>query len=281
MIHALLRRALPRRLYTRLGLARETLGRARFRPYVATHRYGRRELSVHIADEMGRSWYDHDWTTPAEIELLAARGRLRVGARVFDVGAHQGVVAMMLADLVGGSGQVVAVEATPHNAELALRNAALNGLARVEVRHAAGADTPGLLHFSPRMNGHVAAEDEASVAVRAVTVDELTAEFGAPQVLFVDVEGYELHVLRGARATLDAHRPDLFVEVHMGDGLERFGDADDLLRLIPSGYEILVSRTEHGPYRPLIGARDELRHHSRLVALAGPIGRAATGASAD
>jgi FkbM family methyltransferase len=199
---------------------------------------------------MGRSWYDHDWTTPAEIELLAARGRLREGARVLDVGAHQGVVAMMLADLVGEAGQVVAVEATPHNAELAVRNAAMNGLTRIEVLHAAGADTPGVLHFSPRMNGHVAAADEASVAVRAVTVDELAAAFGPPQVLFV--------------------------EVHMGVGLERFGDAEDLLRLIPPGYEILVSRTEHGPYRPLAEARDELRHHSRLVALAGVTARGAS-----
>ena len=118
------------------------------------------------------------------------------------------------------------------------------------------------------MNGHVAAADEASVAVRAVTIDELTAEHGAPDVLFVDVEGYELHVLRGAHRTLESCRPDLFVEVHMGEGLERFGDADALLALIPPGYEVLVSRTEEGPYRPLAESRDVLRHHSRLVALA-------------
>ena len=144
MIHTILRRALPTSVYTRLGLLREAVGRARFAPYVATHRYGRRELSVHIVDMMGRSWYDHDWVAPAEIRQLAERGRLRECARVFD---------------------------------------------------------------------------------------------GAPDVLFVDVEGYELHVLRGARLTLETHRPDLFVEVHTDAGLERFGDADDLLALIPAGYE--------------------------------------------
>jgi FkbM family methyltransferase len=218
---------------------------------------------------MGRSWYDHDWLLPAEIALLADRGRLREGARVFDVGAHQGVVAMMLADRVGPSGRVVAVEATPHNAALARRNAAVNGFAQLEVLHAAGAERPGALRFAPRMNGHVAAADEASVAVRAVSVDELAGEYGPPQVLFVDVEGYELHVLRGARETLATHRSDLFVEVHMGEGLERFGDADDLLALLPPGYEVLVSRTEAGPYRPLADAREDLRHHSRLVALGG------------
>jgi FkbM family methyltransferase len=267
MIHRLLRRALPARMYTRLGLARDALDRVRFRPYVTTHRYGRRSFSVHVADAMGQGWYDQDWPFPAEITVLAERGRLREGARVFDVGAHQGIVAMMLGDLVGPMGRVVAVEATPHNADVARRNVELNGLGQVTVMHAAGADEPGVLRFSPRMNGHVAAEDEASVEVRALTVDELTREHGAPQVLFIDVEGYELHVLRGARRTLESHRPDLFVEVHMGEGLERFGDADDLLALIPAGYEILVSLSDKGPYRPLGEARDELRHHSRLVAL--------------
>jgi FkbM family methyltransferase len=268
MIHAILRRALPTRVYTRLGLVREAVGRARFAPYVATHRYGPSHRSVHIVDLMGRSWYDHDWDEPAEIRELADRGRLRAGARVFDVGAHQGVVAMMLAERVGPMGEVIAVEATPHNAEAAQRNARLNGLTQIRVLHAAGAEASGTLRFSPRMNGHVAGRDEASLEVRAVTVDELTARYGAPDVVFVDVEGYELHVLRGARHTLEAHRPDLFIEVHAGVGLERFGDANDLLALLPTGYEVVVSRTEEGPYRPLAEARAELSHHSRIVAFA-------------
>ena len=103
--------------------------------------------------------------------------------------------------------------------------------------------------------------------MRALTLDELTSKHGAPEVLFVDVEGYELHVLRGALHTLESHHPDLFIEVHVGAGLERFGTTDDLLALIPSGYEILVARSDRGPFLPLAVASDVLRHHSRLVAL--------------
>jgi FkbM family methyltransferase len=267
-MHRLLRRVLPDRLYTRLGIARDRLALARFRAYVARHRYGGFDLAVHIEDEMARGWYDHDWRMMAEIATLGERGRLREGARVFEIGAHQGVVAMILGKLVGTSGQVIAVEATPHNFAMATKNVTLNGLSQVRVVHAAGADAPGVLQFSPRMNGHVAAAGEASVDVRALTVDELTAEHGAPQVLFVDVEGYELHVLRGAARTLSEHRPDLFVEVHMGEGLERFGDADDLLSLVPDGYDVLVSKTDEGPYVSLDEGRGILRGHSRIVALA-------------
>ena len=267
MIHRLLRRTLPAPIYSRLGLARDAVDRARFRPYVATHGYGGRTHSVHVTDAMAQGWYDHDWPLPAEIGLLAERGHLRDGALVFEIGAHQGVVAMMLGDRVGVAGGVVAVEATPHNAAVASRNVALNGLTQITVVHAAGADAPGVLRFSPRMNGHVAAPEEAWVEVRALTVDELTASHGAPQVLFVDVEGYELHVLRGARHTLESYYPDLFVEVHVGAGLDRFGTTDDLLALIPAGYEILVAPAERGSFLPLAEVRDVLGHHARLVAL--------------
>jgi FkbM family methyltransferase len=267
MLHRLLRRALPTRLYSRLGLARDAIDRARFRPYIATHVYGRRSLSVHVTDTMAQGWYDHDWPLPAEIGLLAERGRLREGALVFEIGAHQGVVAMMLGDRVGPGGRVVAMEAALHNAEVAWRNVALNDLTQVVVMHAAGADVPGVVRFAPRYNGHIAAPDEASVEVRALTVDELTARDGAPQVLFIDVEGYELHVLCGARHTIASHHPDLFVEVHVGAGLERFGTTEDLLALIPSGYEILVAPAERGSFLPLAVARDVLRHHARLLAL--------------
>ena len=267
MIHRLLRRALPAPVYSRLGLARDAVDRARFRPYVATHAYGRRTLSVHVADAMAQGWYDHDWPLPTEIGMLAERGRLREGARVFDIGAHQGVVAMMLGDLVGPTGAVVAVEATLHNAEVAWRNVALNGLTQVVVMHAAGAEAPGVVRFSPRMNGHVAAPDEAAVEVRALTVDELTSSRGVPQLLFIDVEGYELHVLRGARHTIESHHPDLFIEVHVGAGLERFGTTDDVLALIPTGYEILVAPAQGGSFLPLAVGRDLLRQHARLVAL--------------
>jgi FkbM family methyltransferase len=269
MIHRLLRSALPAPLYTRLGLARDAVDRARFRPYLAKHVYGGRALAVHVTDAMAQGWYDHDWPLLAEMALLAERGRLGEGALVFDVGAHQGVVAMMLGHLVGPTGSVVAVEATLHNAEVAWRNVAVNGLAQVVVMHAAGAEAPGVVRFSPRMNGHVAARDEASVEVRAVTIDELTSRHGPPQVLFIDVEGYELHVLRGARKTVASHHPDLFIEVHVGAGLERFGTADDLLAQLPTGYELLIAPAERGTFLPIAAARDVLEQRFRLVALWG------------
>jgi len=42
-----------------------------------------------------------------------------------------------------------------------------------------------------------------------------------PNVLFIDIEGYEIPALLGATETF-CTTPDSFVEVHAGVGLERF-----------------------------------------------------------
>ena len=96
------------------------------------HIYGGFPLTIHLADQQGEDWYDMDWEELPEISLLK-RHRLKSGARVFDIGAHQGVVALMLAGLVGEKGSVIAVEAEPHHARIAERNRVLNGVNHVRI----------------------------------------------------------------------------------------------------------------------------------------------------
>ena len=73
-----------------------------------------------------------------------AQHRLRSGATVFDCGAHQCVIAMILAKFVGATGKVVAVEASPHNYDAANRNIRLNEAGNVTAVHAAV-----VRHFGP------------------------------------------------------------------------------------------------------------------------------------
>lgn len=249
-----------RRLLRRLAVAR-------FRAYDARHRYAGRELVVHIADPLARGWYDHDWELGTEIAVLVERGKLRLGARVFDLGAHQGVVALILAGLVGPAGHVVAVDAVAHNVRVARRNASANGGAQLDVVHAAIADEDGALWFEDRWNGAVSRTPGVGVRTEALTIDTLTARYGVPDVLFIDVEGFELHALRGAARTLRAHAPDLYVEVHVGAGLERFGTVDDLLALIPSDYALFAAPGESGDFTPFEAGSPLRTERFRLVAL--------------
>jgi hypothetical protein len=83
------------------------------------------------------------------------------------------------------------------------------------------------------------------VEVPAITIDSLSREYGAPDVLFIDVEGYEVNVLGGASKTLES-TPDVYVEVHVNWGLERYGhEARDVLSFFsPQQYTTYVCPRE-------------------------------------
>jgi FkbM family methyltransferase len=201
-----------------------------FEPYVVTHSTGGYEFKVHIADSMAESWYTQgksDASRPLKPELaLLKKHSLKPGALVFNLGAHQGVIATLLTKIVGPTGEVVAVEATPRNAEIGKKNRDINELENLQIVNAAISDTPGETEFLPFGNGRVSEKggELASVKVKALTVDNFAAEYGSPDVLFLDIEGFELHALRGAENVLES-RPDCFVEVHTGCGLEEYGNS--------------------------------------------------------
>jgi FkbM family methyltransferase len=149
----------------------------------------------------------------------------------------------MLADAVGASGKVVALEANPHNAGVARRNRDSNGGGQIIIENAAISDVVGEIIFNRGLNGQV---DDGSgawgqVRVSATTVDALAARYGVPDVLFIDVEGFELNALRGASKTLETH-PDCFIEMHVGVGLEQFGGSvRQVTDALGPGYDLFMS----------------------------------------
>jgi FkbM family methyltransferase len=208
------------RLYFRRSADRKVAG---YSKRIVHHEYAGHPLAISLEDPVAEDWYDHDWPMIPELARLR-ESRLGSGARVFDIGAHQGVVALILSRLVGAAGQVIAVEAERHNFEVASRNRELNEAGNLEVLHAAGGSADGSLYFRGGLNGSVATHGRVGLArVPAVSIDGLAKTYGAPDVVFIDVEGYEQQVLRGAAATIAAARSDFFVEVHVDSGLEALG----------------------------------------------------------
>jgi FkbM family methyltransferase len=226
-----------------------------FEPRRVRHQYGPVRLTLHVGDPNGAAWYDEEWPDVPELKFLP-RYQTRRGATVFDLGAHQGVYALMLAAAVGRRGRVIAVEANPFNVDCIKVNCHLNKVRNVKAVHAAVAEQPGWISFGRGNNGQVdsGGMHADSQQVPAVTIDGLTQRYGRPAMLFLDIEGYECQALRGAKATLD-RRPDVFIEVHVGYGLEDFGGSvDELLGFFPEeDYELYGSNEIDRYPKPFVG----------------------------
>jgi FkbM family methyltransferase len=250
---------LPSSILGRLRARRVRQIVAAYTPRVVEHTYGDGPLRVHLGDPLGQGWYDHDWAQLPEIPALRG-GTLRPGARIFDIGAHQGVVAMMLAREVGSSGHVLAVEPNPHNAAVALKNRELNSMTQIEIVEAAVSDRSGTVVFNHGLDGQLDDGTGAGgrMSVACVTLDELAQRHGMPAFVMLDVEGAECKVLKGGSQVLESGA-DIAVEVHVNYGLQKLGGSvEQLLSFFPADRFVITARAEADPsFRPL-GADDPL-----------------------
>jgi FkbM family methyltransferase len=161
---------------------------------------------------------------PALHEFL--RTAIREGDRVLDVGAFLGIYAILAARRAGPDGRVMAFEPTPQSAALARRHFGYNALAdRVRLFDVAVSDRPGRAEFfeyaEPYVNSLVSAPDTSGAPVRreveVVTIDDVCRQFDfVPTLIRMDVQGAEIHALRGARDTIRkaGARLRLVVEMH-------------------------------------------------------------------
>jgi FkbM family methyltransferase len=133
---------------------------------------------------------------------------LRPDDRFLDVGANVGSYTLLAAGAVGA--RVTAIEPIPSTFDALERNIAFNGLTgRVRAVRCGLSDAPGTLRFTANldaMNRVVEpGSQEPGIDVAVRTLDDVVGG-DAPALMKIDVEGYERHVLRGARTTLEDRR---------------------------------------------------------------------------
>ncbi|MFD8156797.1 FkbM family methyltransferase [Streptomyces malaysiensis] len=174
--------------------------------------------------------------------------RLKPGDVFVDVGANIGYYSVLASRLVGGSGKVAAVEASPTFLGLLQRHARRNGCANIRTVNAAVSDREELLTFilasSRNMGANSVvpydgpAESTFEIAARPLpdllTEDEITRA----RVIKVDVEGAEGGVVRGLVPLLDRLRPDAELTVEVTP--QRMAELGDSVE------ELLAALTGHG-----------------------------------
>lgn len=159
--------------------------------------------------------------------FLAVSSAAPADGLLLDVGAHLGLFAVVHLAL-GPAHRAVLFEPSPVLSSGSADWLRLSGFAhRGEVRCAGVGDTVETRAVQTDALGFavVSGDVAAGVAVPFTTIDHVCRTEGLkPAIVKIDVEGYEIEVLEGARETLGRDRPVLCLELHL-DVLEQRGRA--------------------------------------------------------
>jgi FkbM family methyltransferase len=169
-----------------------------------------RRRAVARLGERSRLWVEPHRTAASMVvyanppdlpEMLVWRRALRDGGLFVDVGANVGTYTIWAAEQ---GAEVIALEPAADTFGLLEENIALNGYQVRAVRAAAG-DHCGSARFTAGLDAGNSLAPDGPVVTDLVTVDSLIGDRRVTGMK-VDVEGFELDVLRGAARALAEHR---------------------------------------------------------------------------
>jgi FkbM family methyltransferase len=170
----------------------------------------------------------HEYESPVAAFL---QGLIKPGFVCFDVGANVGAYVLQLCHWTGPSGHVVAFEPNPEAQRVLKRHVAMNKFERQvtivpaavgsgknhATLYAAGTDGMSRLGMP---NPALAGQKSMALTVPLCAIDDFVqAGHGTPDLMLIDVEGYELDVLRSARETISQRRGKTHVVVEMHPSL--------------------------------------------------------------
>jgi FkbM family methyltransferase len=139
---------------------------------------------------------------------------VRAGMTVLDVGANQGLYALFLARLAGPTGRVFAFEPHPELFAAAQANCIANGMGTISLYpYALGSEPATLRLFGSLLNAGdnrlstgSASSTQSVSEVLVRRLDDVLPDVD-PDFIKIDVQGWELEVLRGMSRTLEKNRP--------------------------------------------------------------------------
>ena len=168
-------------------------------------------MRLHFDSELAHLIYCDDFETRERHFMNAF---LRPGDVFVDVGANIGLFSLIAARRVGKSGAVYAIEPAQRTFRRLQDNVKLNDFLNVQCFQSALSDESGEFPFYTSEDGFdawnsiarpIAGKSFSREFVQCVTWDHFArnrALLGAVTMMKIDVEGWEVHVLRGANEAL-------------------------------------------------------------------------------
>ncbi len=152
---------------------------------------------------------------------------LKQGMTCIDIGGNIGYYVLLERKFVGTNGKIIAIEPLPQNFEYLNKNIKLHNFKNIFTFNFACGDKDCIADFyiNKKSNGCQLVRDGAPPLdpskgifskVQVKKLDSLVEELKLESVDFIrmDVEGYELNILKGVRKTLEKFKPIISLELH-------------------------------------------------------------------
>jgi FkbM family methyltransferase len=211
-----------------------------------------------------------------ENEIGVFRKFLRPGAVVLDIGANYGYYSLVAAPYVRPGGQVLAFEPNPHIFKLMASSVYLNGYTHIVKPHRCGVfDKNATLHFALDASGpggarivepeYHCSNDEVVLNVPVVKLDDFLPPDLIVDVVKIDVEGREKHVLNGMRDII-SRSPSIVILMELFASFFRT-DAlfEEFLSFIRSELGLLLYKVMDGSQLSEVSNADLLGKESYVV----------------
>lgn len=132
---------------------------------------------------------------------------------MIDVGGNIGT---FLGQFVDKCDTIFAFEPIPRLNQVIKESIEYNKDKKVKLIAKAVGDAPSVVKMFDNNNSSIVSEggQEAVLEIEVITLDSELTELKRIDFIKIDVEGYELNVLNGAKKIIEKHRPAILVEVH-------------------------------------------------------------------
>jgi FkbM family methyltransferase len=162
----------------------------------------------------------HDTGTYEKGMLHFLKENLGQGDVFVDVGANIGLLSLHASKFVGATGKVLAFEAHPETAKILQENKKLNQNQTIQIYPIAlGADIGKVMIYDDMELNRGGASlvrngknSGGGIEAEMIRLDDVLEEDIIPRIIKIDVEGYELNVLKGAVKTIQIAKPILLIE---------------------------------------------------------------------
>ena len=168
------------------------------------------------------------------------------GDYILDIGSNIGYTALNMAKL-SGDGKVIAFEPDQLNYDRCQNNINQNNANNIKLYNiglgSQELSIPMEVRTAFNRGGNRVAVNGQGEIIQVKKLDDFFSSLNIPKVdlIKIDVEGYELHVLNGAMELLQKFKPTLFIELNDDNIRDQSGSAKALIEfLVQLGYNSIV-----------------------------------------